>query len=50
VPLEETDLTIDEVELIDQMKVVIQIFLYLLQVTEGDFAPEKCVWYLIAHR
>jgi hypothetical protein len=50
VPLEETDLTIDEVELIDQMQVVIQFFLNLLQVTGEDLVPEKCVWYLIAHR
>jgi hypothetical protein len=32
------------------MQVVIQFFLDLLQVTGGDHAPEKCVWYLIAHR
>jgi hypothetical protein len=50
VPFEETDLTVDEVELIDQMQVVVQFFLDLLQVTGGDLAPEKCVWYLIAHR
>jgi hypothetical protein len=31
------------------MQVVIQFFLELLQVTCGDLAPEKCVWYLIAH-
>jgi hypothetical protein len=49
VPLEVTDLTVDEVELIDQMQVVIPFFLDLLQVTGGDLAPEKCVWYLIAH-
>jgi hypothetical protein len=30
--------------------VVSQFFLDLLQVTGGDLAPEKCVWYLIAHR
>jgi hypothetical protein len=33
VPLEVTDLTVDEVELIDQMQVVMQFFLSLLQVT-----------------
>jgi hypothetical protein len=32
------------------MQVVTQFFLDLLQVTGGDLAPEKCVWYLIAHR
>jgi hypothetical protein len=50
VPLEETDLTADDAELINQMQVVIQFFLDLLQVTGGDLAPKKCVWYLIAHR
>jgi hypothetical protein len=35
VPLEEMDITTDEVELIDQMQVVIQFFLNLLQVTGG---------------
>jgi hypothetical protein len=32
------------------MQVVIQFFLDLLQVAGGDIAPEKYVWYLIAHR
>jgi hypothetical protein len=50
VPLEETDLTANEAKLIDQMQVVIQFFLDLLQVTGGDLAPEKCVWYIMAHR
>jgi hypothetical protein len=50
VQLEEKYLTTDEVELIEQMQVAIQLFLDLLQVTGGDLAPEKCVWYLIAHR
>jgi hypothetical protein len=49
-PLDETDMTTDEVELIDQMQVVIQFFLDLLQVTGGYLAPEKCVWCLITHR
>jgi hypothetical protein len=43
VPIEVTDLTADEAELIDQMQVVIQFFLDLLQVTGGYLAPEKCV-------
>jgi hypothetical protein len=44
VPLEETDLTTDEVELIDHMQVVIQFFLDLLQVTGGrSFPREVCV-------
>jgi hypothetical protein len=32
------------------MQVIIQFFLDLLQVTGGDIVPEKCAWYLIAHR
>jgi hypothetical protein len=44
-----TDLTADGAELINQMQVFIQFFLDLPQVTGGDLAPEKCVWYLIAH-
>jgi hypothetical protein len=44
VPLEETDITADEAEFIDQMQVVIQFFLDLFQVTGGDLAPEKCMW------
>jgi hypothetical protein len=39
VPLEETDLTADEAELIDQMQEVIQFFLDLLQVTGGYITP-----------
>jgi hypothetical protein len=50
VSIKVTDLTADEVELINQMQVVIQFFFDLFQVTGGDLAPEKCVWYLIAHR
>jgi hypothetical protein len=50
VSIDVTDLTADEAELINQMQVVIQFFLDLLQVTGGDLAPEKCMWYLIAHR
>jgi hypothetical protein len=50
VPIEEKELTVDEEELIEHMQVVIQFFLDLLQITGGDLAPQKCVWYLIAHR
>jgi hypothetical protein len=50
VPLEETDLMTDEVDLIEQMQVLIQFFLDLLQVIGGYLAPDECVWYLIAHR
>jgi hypothetical protein len=50
VPVEVLDLTQSEEELIGQMKNIIQFFLDLLQVTGGDLAPEKCVWFLICHR
>jgi hypothetical protein len=36
---DKAELTMSEETLID-----------LLQVTDGDLAPEKCVWYLISHR
>jgi hypothetical protein len=32
------------------MQTIIKFFLDLLQVTGGDLAPEKCVWFLICHR
>jgi hypothetical protein len=50
VPVEVTDLTQSEEDLIGQMQVIIQFFLDLLQVTGGDLAPEKCVWFFICHR
>jgi hypothetical protein len=50
VPVEVLDLTQSEEELIGQMKNIIQFFLDLLQVTGGDSAPEKCVWFFICHR
>jgi hypothetical protein len=50
VPIEEQELTADDEDLAEKMQVVIQLFLALLQVTGGDLAPEKYVWYLIAHR
>jgi hypothetical protein len=50
VPLEGKDLKTDKIELIEQMQVTIQFFLDLIQVTGGDLTPEKCMWYLIAHR
>jgi hypothetical protein len=43
VPIEETELTADKEDLVEQMQVIIQFFLDLLQVTGGDIAPEKCV-------
>jgi hypothetical protein len=39
----------DEDSLVVQMEVIIHFFLYLLQVTGGDLAPEECAWYLIGH-
>jgi hypothetical protein len=45
-----SDLTSSEETLIAKMEEIIQFFLALLQVTGGDLAPEKCVWYLISHR
>jgi hypothetical protein len=50
VPIEENELTADEEDLVEQMQVIIKFFLDLLQVTGGYLAPEKCVWYLIAHK
>jgi hypothetical protein len=45
-----SDLTSSEETLIAKMEEIIHFFLDLLQVTGGDLAPEKCVWYLISHR
>jgi hypothetical protein len=45
-----SDLTSSEEKLIAKMEEIIQFFLDLLQVTGGDLAPKKCVWYLISHR
>jgi hypothetical protein len=39
-----------EEALIEQIEDIMQYFLDLLQVTGGDLAPEKCVWFLIAFR
>jgi hypothetical protein len=50
VDVEVTALTLSEEELIGKMQMIIQFFLDLLQVTAGDLAPEKCVWFLICHR
>jgi hypothetical protein len=50
VDVEVTDLTLSEDELIGKMQMIILFFLDLLQVTGGDLAPEKCVWFLICHR
>jgi hypothetical protein len=45
-----TSLTLSKEELIGKMQTIIQFFLDLLQVTGGDLAPEKCVWFMICHR
>jgi hypothetical protein len=45
-----SDLTSSEETLIAKMEEIIHFFLDLLQVTGGDLAPKKCVWYLISHR
>jgi hypothetical protein len=50
VDVEVTELTPSEEDLIGKMQMIIQFFLDLLQVTGGDLAPEKCVWFLICHR
>jgi hypothetical protein len=44
-----SDLTSSEEMLIAKMEEIIQFFLDLLQVTGGDLAPDKYVWYLISH-
>jgi hypothetical protein len=44
-----SELTSSEETLIAKMEEIIQFFLDLLQITGGDLAPEKCVWYLISH-
>jgi hypothetical protein len=48
--VEVTELTLSEEDLIGKMQMIIQFFLDLLQVTGGDLALEKCVWFLICHR
>jgi hypothetical protein len=50
VPINEKELTSDEEAMVKRMENIIQFFLDLLQVTGGDLAPEKCIWYPIAHR
>jgi hypothetical protein len=45
-----SELTSSEETLIAKMEEIVHFFLDLLQVTGGDLAPEKCVWYLISHR
>jgi hypothetical protein len=50
VPIEENELKSDKEAMVKRMEDMIQFFLDLLQVKDGDSAPDKCVWYLIAHR
>jgi hypothetical protein len=47
---DQVELTMSKETSIANMEEIIQFFLDLLQVTGGDLAPEKCVWYLISHR
>jgi hypothetical protein len=47
---EVTSLTLSKEELTGNMQTIIQFFLDLIQVTGGDLAPEKCVWFFICHR
>jgi hypothetical protein len=44
-----SELTTSEEIGIAKMEEIIRFFLDSLQVTGGDLAPEKCVWYLISH-
>jgi hypothetical protein len=50
VDAEVTSLNLSEEELMGNMQLIIQFFLDLLQVTGGDLAPGKCVWFLICNR
>jgi hypothetical protein len=50
VPIEENELTSDEEAMVKRMEDIITFFLDLLQLTGGDLAPEKFVWFLTAHR
>jgi hypothetical protein len=45
-----SELSSSKEKLIAKIEEIIHFFLDLLQVTGGDLAPEKCVWYLISHR
>jgi hypothetical protein len=47
---DEAELTTSEETIVAKMEEIIHFSLDLLQVTGGDLAPEKCVWYLISHR
>jgi hypothetical protein len=43
------DFTPEEESMVARIEEIIQFFLYLLHVTSGDVAQEKCAWYLIGH-
>jgi hypothetical protein len=49
VDAEVTALTLSKEELIGKMQTIVQFFIDFLQVTGGDLAREKCVWFLICH-
>jgi hypothetical protein len=48
--VEEEALTWSKEELIAKLQDIIQFFLDVRQVTGGDLAPVRCMWYLICHR
>jgi hypothetical protein len=50
IPSSVRGLTQEKESLVARMQDKIQFFLDLLQVTDGDLAPEKCAWYLIGHQ
>jgi hypothetical protein len=49
-PIRVKEVTDDEKSMVKMLEYIIHLFLDLLQVTGGDWAPKKYVWYLIAHR
>jgi hypothetical protein len=49
IPSSGSEFAQEEEGLVARMEEIMQFFLNLLQVTGGDLAPEKCVWYSIDH-
>jgi hypothetical protein len=50
VPVEVKELAQSEEDFIEKMQIIIKFFIDLLQVTGGDLAPERCIWFMICHR
>jgi hypothetical protein len=50
VSTDQAELTTSEETRIAKMEEIIHFFLDLLQLTQGELALEKCVWYLISHQ